>query len=182
MPGKSLSQANMLPTLNINGIQSANVGAQASNVIPTKAEAVLDLRLVKGNDWKRQVQKVVNHVKAKGYTVLDHEPSDSERAQYARLIKVQVAHGYNAQRTPMDLPIAKVVREAVQKTTKEPVVLIPSAGGSLPLYLFEEILRTSVITIPIVNYDNNQHAENENVKVNYLWEGIETIAAVMVAR
>jgi hypothetical protein len=35
------------------------------------------------------------------------------------------------------------------------------------------------ITVPIVNYDNNQHAENENVKLEYLWEGIETMAAIM---
>jgi hypothetical protein len=37
-----------------------------------------------------------------------------------------------------------------------------------------------VISIPVVNYDNNQHAENENVQISYLWEGIETIAAIMV--
>jgi acetylornithine deacetylase/succinyl-diaminopimelate desuccinylase-like protein len=179
MEGKTLAEAILLPTLNINGIQSANVGAQASNVIPTKAEAVLDLRLVKGNDWKRQVQKVVDHIKAKGYMVLDHEPTEQERVMHARLVKVQVMHGYNAQRTPMDLPIASWVQDAVQATAKEPLVLIPSSGGSLPLYLFEEILQTKVITIPIVNYDNNQHAENENVKISYLWEGIETIAAIM---
>ena len=179
MEGKSLSEAILLPTLNINGIQSANVGAQASNVIPTKAEAVLDLRLVKGNDWKRQVQKVIDHIKSQGYTVLDREPTDAERTTSSKLIKVAVEHGYNAQRTPMDLPIAKAVQAAVQATTGDPLVLIPSAGGSLPLYLFEEILGTKVMTIPIVNYDNNQHAENENVKISFLWEGIETVAAVM---
>ncbi len=179
MPGHTLAEAIMIPTLNINGLQSASVGAQASNVIPTKAEAVLDLRLVKGNDWKRQAQKVIDHIKAKGYTVIDHEPTDAERASFARLVKVQVAHGYNAQRTPMDLPLARQVQEAVQRITKEPLVLIPSAGGSLPLYLFEELLQTAVLTIPVVNYDNNQHAENENVRIDYLWEGIETIAAVM---
>jgi hypothetical protein len=34
--------------------------------------------------------------------------------------------------------------------------------------------------VPVVNYDNNQHAENENMLVIYLWEGIETMAAIMV--
>jgi acetylornithine deacetylase/succinyl-diaminopimelate desuccinylase-like protein len=179
MPGKSLGEAIMMPTLNINGIQSANVGAQASNVIPIKADAVLDLRMVKGNDWKRQTQKVIEHIKSKGYMVLDHEPTDEERSRYPHLIKVIVEHGYNAQRTPMDLPIAQQVITAVQSTAKEPLALIPSSGGSLPLYLFESILDAKVITVPIVNYDNNQHAENENVKIQYLWEGIETIAAVI---
>ncbi|MFD3003060.1 M20/M25/M40 family metallo-hydrolase [Pontibacter toksunensis] len=178
-PERSLVEAIMLPTLNINGIQSANVGPMASNIIPTKAEAVLDLRLVKGNDYKRQVEKVVAHIKGKGFHVVEGEPTEEERSKYPNLIKVEVKHGYNAQRTPMDLPIAKSIQAAVQSTTKEPLVLIPSMGGSLPLYLFEEILETNVITVPIVNYDNNQHAENENVKIQYLWEGIETIAAIM---
>ena len=56
---------------------------------------------------------------------------------------------------------------------------MPSAGGSLPLFLFEQLIDGKPITVPIVNYDNNQHAENENVKLEYLWEGIETMAAIM---
>ncbi|ALI99169.1 M20/M25/M40 family metallo-hydrolase [Rufibacter tibetensis] len=177
--GRSIVESIMQPTLNINGLHSANVGPMASNVIPTKAEAVLDLRLVKGNDHKKQAEKVIAHIKSKGFQVLDREPTEEDRSKHPNLIKVEVEHGYNAQRTPMDLPIAKSIQTAVQSTTKEPLVLIPSMGGSLPLYLFEEILNTKVVTVPIVNYDNNQHAENENVKIQYLWEGIETIAAIM---
>lgn len=182
MPGVSLAASLMQPTLNINGISSGNVGALASNVIPVKAEAVLDLRLVKGNDWKVQVQKVVDHIKGEGFHVLDREPTERERREHAKLIKIEIEHGYNAQRTSMDLPISKMVQTAVQSTSKDPLVLIPSSGGSLPLYLFEEILGTRVITVPIVNYDNNQHAENENVLIGYLWEGIETIAAIMLMK
>jgi acetylornithine deacetylase/succinyl-diaminopimelate desuccinylase-like protein len=178
-PGRSLMDGIMQPTLNINGMQSANVGPLASNVIPTKAEAMLDLRLVKGNDYKKQVEKVIAHIKSQGYQVVNAEPTEAERSQYPNLIRIDVKHGYNAQRTPMDLPIAKSIQAAVQATSKEPVVAIPTMGGSLPLYLFEEILETKVITVPIVNYDNNQHAENENVRIQYLWEGIETIAAIM---
>lgn len=181
-PERSLAAAIMLPTLNINGIQSANVGQMASNVIPSKAEAVLDLRLVKGNDYERQVEKVLAHIKNKGYHVVKGEPTEEERSKYPDLIQVEVMHGYNAQRTPMDLPISKSIQAAVQSTTKEPLVLIPSMGGSLPLYLFEQMLESNVITVPIVNYDNNQHAENENVKIQYLWEGIETIAAIMLIK
>ena len=175
----SLGEAVMRPSININGIASGNTGTLAANVIPVKAEAVLDLRLVKGNDWKKQVQKVIDHIKDRGYHVLQNDPTDDERMKYGKLIKIETKHGYNAQRTSMDLPISKKIQAAVQSTSKEPIVLIPSGGGSLPLYLFEEILGTKVISIPVVNYDNNQHAENENVIIRYLWEGIETIAAVM---
>src|SRR5574338_1549852 len=49
MKGKSLVEAINLPSLNINGMQSGNVGKMASNQIPTIATAVLDLRLVPGD-------------------------------------------------------------------------------------------------------------------------------------
>lgn len=169
-----------MPTLNINGIVSANVGRLASNIIPTSATVTLDLRLVKGNDCEKQIQKVVNHIKKQGYYVIDREPTDEERMKHAHIATVRSGSGYNAQRTSMDLPIAQQVIRAVQSSAREPIVLMPSAGGSLPLYLFEQVLKTPPITIPVVNYDNNQHGENENLLIKCLWDGIDTIAAVML--
>jgi acetylornithine deacetylase/succinyl-diaminopimelate desuccinylase-like protein len=52
-------------------------------------------------------------------------------------------------------------------------------GGSLPLFLFEKYLATPTITVPIANHDNNQHAENENIRIQNIWNGIETYVALM---
>ena len=183
MKGKTLVESINLPSLNINGIQSANVGKLASNVIPTTATAVLDLRLVLGNDWKRQQQKVINHIRLQGYTVIDHDPTDDERKKYPKLIKVLTGNdGYNAQRTSMTLPVTKKVIDAVKSTTNEQVVLMPTLGGSLPLFVFEKYLKAKTITIPIANHDNNQHAENENIRLLNFWNGIETMAALMMMK
>jgi acetylornithine deacetylase/succinyl-diaminopimelate desuccinylase-like protein len=139
MEGLTLTEAINQPSLNINGIQSGNVGGMASNQIPAYATAVLDLRLILGNDCKRQQQKVIDHIKAQGYYVSDHEPTDQERSKYPKIIKVITGQdGYNAQRTSMDLPIAQKVISAVKTTTKDQVVLQPSIGASLPLFLFEK--------------------------------------------
>ena len=178
--GKSFLELLHLPTLNINGIKSADVGELAANIIPTKAEATLDLRLVLGNDVDRQIEKVIGHIKSNGYYVIDREPTDEERLKYGKIIKITHGVGYNAQRTSFDIPIVQSMVKAVQSTVDYPVILLPSAGGSLPLFLFEKWLGAKVITVPPVNYDNNQHAENENVQISYLWEGIETMAAIMV--
>ena len=183
MPDKSLSEAINLPSLNINGFQSGNVGKMASNQIPTYATAAIDLRLVLGNDWKKQQDKVIDHIKNLGYFVIDHEPSEEERLNHDKLIKVSAGKfGYNAQRTSMDLPMAKKVIEAVQATTTDKVVLQPTMGGSLPLYLFEKHLNAKTISVPIANHDNNQHAENENIRLKNLFDGIETMASLMMIK
>src|SRR5262245_41720033 len=171
------------PSLNINGFASGDVGALARNVIPTTATAVLDLRLVKGNDHKRQVQRLIDHIRKQGYLVIDREPTDAERAQHSYIAKVTARDGgYNADRTRMDLSISISVIEGVQSTTKDKVVLLPTSGGSLPLSVITENLKTITISVPIANYDNNQHAENENVRLQNLWDGIETYAALMTMR
>ena len=177
-----LESITSLPTLNINGIAAANTGRLASNIIPTTASATLDLRMVKGNTVEKQVNKVIEHIRKMGYYVVHTEPTDEERATYPNLIYIYTGQGYPAQRTPMDLPIAQQVIQAIRGTNDRPVVLMPSAGGSLPLYLFEKVLQTYPITIPIVNYDNNQHAENENLLLGKLAEGINTLSAVMLGK
>src|SRR6185369_3363901 len=150
--GKSLMELINQPSLNINGFASGDVGALARNVIPTTATAVLDLRLVKGNDHRRQTQRLMDHIRKHGYHVTDREPTDAERAQYPLLARVNArAGGYNAERTKMDLPISKAVIDAVQSTSPEKIVLLPTSGGSLPLSVITERLRTVTISVPIAN-------------------------------
>ena len=183
VPGRTWFAGFNLPTLDINGLQGANVGALAANVIPTVARATLDLRLVPGNDAARQVAKVVAHLKDRGWLVLDRDPTEAERAEHARILRLEAkSGGTNPQRTAMDLPLAQAVVAAVQPTVAYPVVQLPSLGGTLPLITIEEMLGAKLLTVPVVNADNNQHAENENVQVQFLWDGIETYAALMTLR
>jgi acetylornithine deacetylase/succinyl-diaminopimelate desuccinylase-like protein len=178
--GKSLLELINEPSLNINGMSSGDVGALARNVIPTTASAVLDLRLVKGNDYQRQVDRLIAHIRKQGFYVIDRDPTDQERLTKPLIAKVvHRAGGYNAERTRMDLPLALSVIAAVQATSEKPVVKLPTSGGSLPLAIITNNLRTVTITVPIANYDNNQHAENENLRLQNLWDGIEIMAALM---
>ncbi len=178
--GKSLLELISQPSLNINGMSSGDVGELARNVIPTTASAVLDLRLVKGNDYNRQVERLISHIRKQGFYVIDRDPTDQERRGHALIAKVvHRPGGYNAARTPMDLPIALAVVAAVKSSSEKPIVRLPTSGGSLPLSIVTDHLQTVTITVPIANYDNNQHAENENIRLQNLWDGIETMAALM---
>lgn len=181
--GKSLLESINLPSLNINGISSGDVGHLARNVIPATAEAVLDLRLVKGNDYLRQVEKLKKHIAAQGFYIVGREPTEAERLEHQLIAKVvHRPGGYNAQRTKMDLPISLSVIQAVERQTDRPIVKIPTLGGSLPLSIISETLNVPTITVPIANHDNNQHAENENIKLQNLWDGIEVFANLMTMK
>jgi hypothetical protein len=90
--------------------------------------------------------------------------------------------GDNAQRTSMDLPMAKMILTALQQTTANPVLQIPTLGGSLPLSILKEGVNATTLIIPIANSDNNQHAENENIMLKNFWEGIDMMAAIMLMK
>lgn len=177
-----INEAYTYPSLNINGIKSADVGELSANVIPVKATVSLDLRLVVGNDWKRQQDKVIDHIKTQGYHVMETAPTDEDRLKYAKIVEVKRSGGYNAQKTNLNLPQAQKVLRAIQITATDPIVIQPTSGGSLPLFVFEKYLQAKTITVPIANHDNNQHAENENLRIRNLWEGIETMAAIMLMK
>ncbi|MBV9927636.1 MAG: M20/M25/M40 family metallo-hydrolase [Acidobacteria bacterium] len=178
--GRPLVELINEPSLNVNGLSSAETGALARNVIPTTAVAALDLRLVLGNDHRRQVERLREHIRAQGFYVTERDPTDEERLAHPLVAKLSVSPGgYNAERTRMDLPVSRAVVAAVQSTSGERIVLMPTLGGSLPLSLIRETLGAPTLTVPVANYDNNQHAENENIRLQNLWDGIETYAALM---
>jgi acetylornithine deacetylase/succinyl-diaminopimelate desuccinylase-like protein len=177
--GKRLLELLNLPTLNVNGMAAANVGARANNVIPSRAVADLDLRLVVGEHWQEQQKRVVDYIRSQGYFVVDSEPpSDVLRAHPRVAMVTSDDFGYDAVRTSMDLPIAQEVIAAVE-SARGKVVKWPTMGGSVPLGAMERAANTHTITVPIANHDNNQHSANENIRLQNLWDGIETMAALM---
>ncbi|MBS1829077.1 MAG: M20/M25/M40 family metallo-hydrolase [Acidobacteria bacterium] len=177
--GRRLEELINLPALNIQGVASANVGAQSRNVIPANATASIGLRLVKGMDHRRTIDKVIDHIRKQGYHIVNSEPDDATRAQHAKICRITGRDGgYNAVRAPMDLPVSKKVVDAV-KSARGEVILMPTLGGSLPIAPIAEIMKTPVVIVPIANHDNNQHAHNENLRIQNLWDGIETMAALM---
>ncbi|HJL84320.1 MAG TPA: M20/M25/M40 family metallo-hydrolase [Candidatus Marinimicrobia bacterium] len=178
--GETLMERINLPSLNIRGLESAWVGPQARTVVPAEATAAIDIRMVKGNDPDDMVNKVIEHVKREGFHVVSENPDQNTRMQYADIVKIVKRGGYPASRTSMDLEISQLTIEALSDYHDEPVVLVPTSGGSVPLYIFTQILDVPTISVPIVNHDNNQHQPNENIRMGHYWQGIETLAALLV--
>jgi acetylornithine deacetylase/succinyl-diaminopimelate desuccinylase-like protein len=177
--GKKLLELLNLPSLNVRGISSGHTGAQASNVIPASATASIDMRLVKGIDHGEAAERVIEHIRKQGYFVVDKDPDRQTLISHAKVAKVVLDPGsYNAQRTPMDLPIARRLTETIEQV-RGPVIKLPTSGASLPLIVIQQELGTPTISIPIANHDDNQHTFNENLRIQNLWDGIEVMAAVL---
>ena len=76
-------------------------------------------------------------------------------------------------------PRARAVVASLTRTFGQPPVQLRTLGGTVPIAPFIEALGFPAIVVPIVNFDNNQHEENENLRLGALFDGIITLAAVL---
>lgn len=177
--GKRLVELLQIPSLNIRGLRSAYVGAQTQNVVPEKATAALDVRLVKGEDPDKKFEQILNHIRKQDFFITSEEPTKEERLTHAKIARVtKDSSNYRASRTSMELPVSQSLIKVVQDATNGDTVIAPTLGGSVPMYIFEN-LGIPWIGVPIVNYDNHQHSADENLRLGHLWRGIEIYAALL---
>jgi acetylornithine deacetylase/succinyl-diaminopimelate desuccinylase-like protein len=177
--GRSLAELINEPSLNIDGLRSEDTGRQSRTIIPAEATATLDLRLVKGIEPRPQVERLIAHIKKQGYFVVNEEPDLETRLKHPLIARVASEDGYPAVRTPMNLPIVKKVISAIEQAIGQRPVMLPTMGGSGPLWAIDVATKAPQVGVPIVNHDNNQHSSNENLRLQNLWDGIEIFSALM---
>ena len=170
----------MLPALNVRGIRGGGVGSLATNAVPSVAYASIDFRLVPRQTPERVRELVEAHARRQGFHVMHREPTPEERLAHPRILRLEWEQGYPASRADMASPVARAVVRAVQAGVERgDAVIVPTSGGSLPLHHFDDVLRAPLITVPIVNHDNNQHAANENLRLRNLFDGILVYASLV---
>ena len=177
--GRPLAELINEPSLNIDGLRSEDVGRQSRTIVPAEATATLDLRLVKGIEPRVQVERLMAHIRKQGYLVVSEEPNLETRLKHPLIARVLSEEGYSAVRTPMGIPIVRKIIGAVEQATGERPVLLPTMGGSGPLWAIDAATKAPQVGVPIVNHDNNQHSSNENLRIQNLWDGVEIFAALM---
>jgi acetylornithine deacetylase/succinyl-diaminopimelate desuccinylase-like protein len=180
--GRSLADLINEPSLNIDGLRSEDVGRQSRTIIPAEATATVDIRLVKGIEARRQLERLIAHIRKQGYFVVTEEPNLETRLKHALIAQVVSEEGYPAVRTPMNLVIVKRIIDGVERATGQRPVMLPTMGGSGPLWAIDVATRAPQVGVPIVNHDNNQHSSNENLRIQNLWDGIEIFAALMTMK
>ena len=174
-----LVDAITIPALNVRGLRAGEVGEGTANAVPTHAQASIDFRLVP-DLTPALVRKLVEaHITKQGYHIVTKAPDENARRAHPRVAYLEWGSGYPGYRAPMDLPVSRAVVTLVGQAAGLAPVVMPNMGGSLPLYLFADILKVPIVSVPVVNHDNNQHAANENLRIQNLWDAIETYGVIL---
>jgi acetylornithine deacetylase/succinyl-diaminopimelate desuccinylase-like protein len=178
-PGLKLQEALQYPSLNVRGLSSAFIGGEARTIIPDKAIAELDIRLVKETPASRLHDLLVAHIRKQGWHVVTADPDDATRAKHSKIVKVTAQGGTNAYRTSPLLPVSRQLVAAMTTVFEKPPVEIRTSGGTVPIAPFIDALGFPALATPIVNFDNNQHGENENLRLGHFFRGITSLAALL---
>lgn len=146
------------PGLNINVMGSGRPG----NQIPVEAEAILEVRLVARQDPRKVHETVRRHVQ--------------ERMPEATL---EYLDGSPAGRMSPDDPAVAAGLAAIRDAAGGNLIVYPTLGGTLPLLADFEKAGHKYIGLPLVNFDNNQHVGNENVRIEALAEGVALVERLL---
>ncbi|WP_462410792.1 M20/M25/M40 family metallo-hydrolase [Neobacillus sp. Marseille-QA0830] len=154
----------MEPTFNICGIQSGYAGEGVKTIIPAEAVLKMDIRLVVDQDPMDIYDKLCRHVQR-------HAPD----------MEVNYMGSMLPSRTPADLEVIRVVTEAVGQAHGQEPLIQPSLAGSLPDYVWTKILGAPSIIVPYANFDQRNHSPNENIRIDYFFNGMKSICHVIHA-
>lgn len=171
--GRSYQESLQYPSLNIRGMSAAWTGSQKRTIVPDRAVAELDLRLVVESDGDRLLGLVKSHIESQGYMVLDREPTMEERLANAKIATFIGSKSVNAFRTPFESETGLWLINAVETTFGKKPIRIRTMGGTVPVVLLIEKLQAPAVILPLVNMDNNQHSPNENLRLGNMMTGIK---------
>jgi len=176
--GDSLQEAIQYPSLNVRGLRSAWIGDEARTIVPDTATAAIDVRLVIETKPENIFEKLLTHIEGQGFHIVTGEPDDATRAKHGRIVRVVHGGSTNAFRTQLNNAYAQQVVAAINAAWDGPIVQKRTSGGTVPIASFIEVLGFPALGVPTVNFDNNQHSPNENVRLGHFFNSIVTFAAI----
>jgi acetylornithine deacetylase/succinyl-diaminopimelate desuccinylase-like protein len=151
------------PTLNIAGFSSGYGGPGSKTIIPSKATVKIDMRLVPEQKPDEIWEKVRAHIEK-------HAPG---------VEVVRMDGGMVPSYTPVEHPMAEVVRRAVERGFGKRPVDVPLVGGSLPDAVWTKTLGTPSFLVPYGDPEQANHAPNESYAVDRFHQGIKTSAILL---
>jgi acetylornithine deacetylase/succinyl-diaminopimelate desuccinylase-like protein len=175
-----LADGYLEPTLNVRALHVGDEGPSAANAIATHADASIDIRLAPGETPKHTRELLENDLTRQGWFIVRSEPDLQTRLSHARIIKIIWDKGSSiATETALDLPASRAVVASIGRTVGYQPIELPIVGASSGMADIVNQLDVPMVGVSIANYDDNQHAQNENLRLGNLWDGIEVYAGLV---
>ena len=151
------------PTCTICGLTSGYQGPGSKTVLPARASAKVDFRLVPNQTPAEVIQKLRAHLDAQGF-------SD---------IQVTLLGGEAPGRTDPDDPFVQLVVNSAEAVYGKAMQIVPMVGGSGPNHVFLETLHLPIVTAGIGHPGSQAHAPNENISLDLYQKGAEHIVRIL---
>jgi acetylornithine deacetylase/succinyl-diaminopimelate desuccinylase-like protein len=151
------------PTCTICGLTSGYQGPGSKTVLPARASAKVDFRLVPDQEPKDILAKLRAHLDAHGFTE----------------IKITDLGGDAPARTDPDDPFVKIVVNTAKDVYGKSMQIVPMVGGSGPNHPFVHVLGLPVATAGLGYPDTRAHAPNENVRIDLYLKHARHMARVI---
>lgn len=151
------------PTCTICGLTSGYQGPGSKTVLPFRASAKVDFRLVPDQNPEQVLQSLRAHLDAEGF------PD----------VKVTYLGGEAPARTDPDDPFIQLVCQTAIPVYGVPMEIIPMSGGSGPNHPFVHNLHLPVATAGIGHPGSLAHAPNENVRLDLYLKGAQHITRIL---
>ena len=175
-----LADGYMAPTLNVRAIHGGDDGPNAANAIPTEANASFDFRLAPGETPARVKTLTEAWLAQQGWHIVRATPDLATRLAHPKILRLDWDEGASiATESPMESPAAQAVAASISRTAGYPVLKLPFMGASSGMAEIVNQMRAPMVGVAIANYDDNQHAMNENLRLQNLWDGIEVYAGLI---
>ncbi len=157
--------------MNVRAIHGGDEGPNAANAIATEADASFDVRLAPGETPQHVRDLVEGFLTAKGWVHRSRDPGPRHAAgSHPKIVCLDWDDGASiATMSPLDGPAAKAVADSIGRTVGYPVIKLPIVGASSGMAEIVNQLQAPMVGVSIANYDDNQHARNENLRLGNLW-------------
>ena len=162
--GKQLARAVFEPTCNIQGMVSGYTGQGMKTIIPAKASAKIDFRLVPGQDPEDIFRKLRRQLEDNGY-----EDASVEAVAMMWPAKVDA-----------DDPLVELTIGTAQEVYGKSALIDPLTGGSSPVYAFADPLGGIPIVTAGINYPGARiHAPDEHFRIDNFLKGCKHVARIL---
>lgn len=151
------------PTCTICGLTSGYQGAGSKTVLPARASAKVDFRIVERQTIERCLTLLRQHLNDQGFED----------------IQIEFMGGGPAAKTDPDHPFIKLVVDTAEQVFESKMELIPMVGGSGPNYPFVHELKLPVATAGLGYPDTRAHAPNENIRIDLYLKHARHMARVL---